>query len=73
MMKKGDVIVDADDDDDVRTSSLQNRGQQHWVLRNSSSYLVRGVGGGQDLDGQRDIYRRSWLSYRSQPNLRNAE
>jgi hypothetical protein len=29
MMKKGDVIVDADDDDDVRTSSLQNRGQQH--------------------------------------------
>jgi hypothetical protein len=29
MMKKGDVIVDADDDYDLRNSALQNHGQQH--------------------------------------------
>ncbi len=72
MMKKGDVIVDADDDYDLRNSALQNRGQQHWLLRNSSSCQLRGVVG-QDIDSQCDIYRRSWLSYCSQPNLHTAE
>ncbi len=37
-----------------------------------SSYQQGGVGG-QDLDGQCDTYRWSWLSFCSQPNLHTAE
>jgi hypothetical protein len=56
--------------------------QQHCVLRNSSSGLsiyssplisAERLGGGQDIDGQCNTYRQSWLSFSTQPNLHNAE
>jgi hypothetical protein len=66
MLKKGDVNNDADDDDEVRTSGLQNcvtvtLSTKAFLLRSALiallSYQQRGVGGwgaggGQEMDDQ---------------------
>jgi hypothetical protein len=66
MLKKGDVIEDADDE--VRTSESQDSVTVTLCTEKSSSgvskyialpsYEQRSVGGGQEVDSQRDIYRR---------------
>jgi hypothetical protein len=64
MLKKGDVHNDADDNDEVRTSTSQNHATTTLTTEEFSSglsidssplILVERHGGG--IDGQRDNYR----------------
>jgi hypothetical protein len=83
MFKKGDVINDPDDDEDARTSALQNRATAILSTENSSSGLSiyssplisseRWGGGEQEINGQRDTYRGSHLGFSFQPDLHTAE
>jgi hypothetical protein len=82
--RRGNVIVGADDDDEMRNNTSQNcaTATLNWgILPHDSIYICtvalshisREVWGRQDIDGQHDTYRQSWLSFCSQPNLHTAE
>jgi hypothetical protein len=71
-LKKGDVINDAYDDDEVITIALQNRVtatlsseefflRTHYIYVALPSYQKISVGGGQEINSQLDTYRRSQL------------
>jgi hypothetical protein len=76
-MKKAEVVIVADDDDELRTSVSENPATatlctEEFFLRTQylcialHSYQQRGMGGGdgeQDIDGQHDTYGWSWQSW----------
>jgi hypothetical protein len=83
MMKKGGVIDDADDDNEVRTSASQNHATEtmcteEFFLRRLGVYSSplmssEGVGRGEEIDSPMCTYGQSQLSFTFQPDLHAAE
>jgi hypothetical protein len=77
-----DDITTSGTQSDTRTNASQNRAAatmiaEEFFLRTQykllSPHISREAGGGQEIDGQHDTSRWSWLSCGSQPNLHTAE